>query len=292
MPVREQRCTIPDMSSADPGGADAPGLLELAFTDWGDPAAARTVLCLHGLTRNSRDFDYLAEALAADARVVALDIAGRGNSAWLADASRYQAPTYVAHVAAFLGAMGLAEVDLVGTSMGGIIGMGLAATAPTLVRRLVLNDVGGFIPKEALEPIAAYLGAPPPVFPDLAALERHLREIHQGFGPLTDAQWAHLARHSARPVPGGLAMHYDPKIATPFLATIAQDVELWPLYDAITCPTLLLRGAESRLLPKAVAEEMTRRGPRAERATFAGIGHAPALMAEEQIRAVRDFLAG
>jgi len=290
--MREQRCTIPDMSSADLGSTGAGRPLELAFTDWGDPAAARTVLCLHGLTRNSRDFDFLAEALAADARVIALDIVGRGNSAWLADAGRYQAPTYVAHVAAFLAAMGLAEVDLVGTSMGGIIGMGLAASAPALVRRLVLNDVGGFIPKAALEPIAAYLGTPPPVFPDLAALERHLREIHQGFGPLTDAQWAHLARHSSRPAPGGLTMHYDPKIATPFLDTTAQDVELWPLYDAIACPALLLRGAESRLLPKAVAEAMTRRGPEARLATFAGVAHAPALMAEDQITTVRDFLAG
>lgn len=280
--MREGRCTI----------ADAQGPLELGYVDWGDPAAGRVILCLHGLTRNSRDFDSLAAALATEARVIALDVPGRGQSGWLADATRYQAPTYVAQVATFLAALRLARVELVGTSMGGIIGMGLAASAPELVERLVLNDVGGFIPKEALEPIAAYLGRPPPLFSDLAALEQHLREIHKGFGPLTDAQWAHLARHSARPVPGGFTMHYDPRIAAPFLATIAQDVELWPLYDAIACPTLVLRGAESRLLPEPVAEEMTRRGPKAELVTFAGVGHAPALMAEEQIAAVRSFLAG
>jgi pimeloyl-ACP methyl ester carboxylesterase len=284
--MREASCTI----------ADTQGPLTLGYVEWGDPGAARTVLCLHGLTRNARDFDFLAPALADDARVVALDVTGRGRSGWLADPTRYAVPTYVAHTAAFMAALGLAEVDLVGTSMGGIIGMGLAATptpagGPSAVRRLVLNDIGGWAPKAALEPIAAYLGAPPQVFPELAALEKHLRYIHQGFGPLTDAEWAHLARHSARAVAGGFVMHYDPAIATPFLAGAATDLDLWPLYDAITCPTLVLRGAESILLPAEVAEAMTRRGPKAELVTFAGVGHAPALMADDQIEPIRRFLA-
>jgi pimeloyl-ACP methyl ester carboxylesterase len=284
--MREARCTI----------EDAQGPLSLGYVERGDPAAARTVLCLHGLTRNARDFDALATALAAEARVIALDVVGRGRSAWLADPTRYVVPTYVAQTVAFMAALGLAEVDLVGTSMGGIIGMALAA-APTppgaqpAVRRLVLNDIGGWAPKEALAPIAAYLGAPPETFPDLAALERHLRFIHQGFGPLTDAEWAHLARHSARPVAGGFVMHYDPAIATPFLAGAAADLDLWPLYDAITCPTLVLRGADSILLPADVAAAMTLRGPKAELVTFAGIGHAPALMAADQIETIRGFLA-
>jgi pimeloyl-ACP methyl ester carboxylesterase len=284
--MREGILAIPDMG----------GPLDLGYTAWGDPAAARTVLCIHGLTRNARDFDDLAAALAADAQVIAIDMAGRGRSGWLADPLRYAAPTYIAHVATALAALGLETVDLVGTSMGGIIGMGLAArldpSQRSPIRRLVLNDIGGFAPKEALEPIAAYLGAPPQVFPDLGALERHLRYIHQGFGPLSDEQWAHLARHSARPVPGGFAMHYDPGIAAPFVGSVAADLELWPFYDAIACPTLVLRGAESLLLPAAVAAEMTRRGPRAELVTFAGVGHAPALMAADQIAAVRQFLAG
>lgn len=284
--MREAICTI----------ADPEGPLDLAYVEWGDPSAARTVLCIHGLTRNARDFDFLAQALATDARVIAVDIAGRGRSAWLARPERYAPPTYAGHILALLAALGLAEVDLVGTSMGGIIGMGLAARLgedqKTPIRRLVLNDVGGFIPREALAPIAAYLGQPAKRFADLAALERHLREIHKGFGPLSDAQWAHLARHSARAVPeGGFVMHYDPAIAAPFLGSTAEAVELWPFYDAIDCPTLLLRGGESILLPEEVAQAMTQRGPRAELVTFAGVGHAPALMAEDQIRAVRAFLA-
>jgi pimeloyl-ACP methyl ester carboxylesterase len=275
--------------------ADAEGPLDLGYVAWGDPAAERTVLCIHGLTRNARDFDYLADALTADAQVIAVDVAGRGRSGWLAEPERYAAPTYVGHIAAFLQALGLERVDLVGTSMGGIIGMALAANIdpekPSPIRRLVLNDIGGYVPKAALAPIATYLGAPPQVFPDLASLERHLRFIHAGFGPLTDDQWAHLARHSSRPVAGGYGMHYDPAIAAPFLGTTAEDIVLWPLYDAITCPTLVLRGAESIILPQGVAQEMTGRGPLAELVTFAGVGHAPALMSEDQILVVQRFLA-
>lgn len=286
MTMREASCTIMDVA----------GPLKLGYVDWGDRQAVRTVLCIHGLSRNARDFDFLAAALAADARVIAVDVAGRGRSGWLADPTRYAAPTYIGQIAAFLAALGLAEIDLVGTSMGGIIGMGLATlpTAPgaePLVRRLVLNDIGGFVPAAALEPIAAYLGAPPRHFPELAGLEQHLRYIHQGFGPLSDEQWAHLARHSARPLADGYVMHYDPAIAAPFIGTTAADLVLWPFYDQIACPTLVLRGGDSPLLPAEVAEAMTTRGPRAQLATFPGIGHAPALMARDQIDAVRQFLA-
>ena len=284
--MRETSCTI----------MDAAGPLKLGYVEWGEPTAARTLLCLHGLTRNARDFDRLAAALAADARVIAVDVAGRGRSGWLADPTRYAAPTYIGQIAAFLATLGLDRVDLVGTSMGGIIGMGLAtlptaAGAPPLVRRLVLNDIGGFAPAESLKPIAAYLGAPPKLFADLDAVEQHLRYIHQGFGPLADEDWAHLARHSARPLGAGYVMHYDPAIAVPFVGSVASDLVLWPLYDLITCPTLVLRGGESALLPADVAAETTRRGPKAELVTFPGIGHAPALMVEEQIGVVRDFLA-
>ena len=281
--MREASCTI----------ADLQGPLKLGYVEWGDPEAEGIVLCIHGLTRNARDFDHLAAELARNSRVIAVDVAGRGRSDWLADPSRYMAPTYVGHIAAFLQVLGLDRVDLVGTSMGGIIGMALAAQVdkPSPIRRLVLNDIGGFVPKAALAPIAAYLGAPPQVFPDLAAVERHLRFIHVTFGPLTDDQWAHLARHSSRPVAGGWVMHYDPAIAKPFLTATAEDIALWPLFDAITCPTLVLRGGESILLPFSVAQEMTRRGPKAELATFPGIGHAPALMSKDQIFVIERFLA-
>lgn len=280
--MREAALTIDD--------AGAP--LALCYVEWGDPAAPRTVLCLHGLTRNARDFDFLAQALAGTARVLALDVAGRGRSGWLADPARYAVPTYVGHVAAFLDGLGVAAVELVGTSMGGIIGMGLAAHQPARVAKLVLNDIGGRVPVAALVGIADYLRDQPPRFADMAELEAHLRRVHAPFGPLTDAQWAHLARHSARPVPGGLALHHDPAIAAPFRETATADLDLWPLYDAVTCPTLLLHGAESLLLPAEVVAEMTGRGPKARLVTFAGIGHAPALMAADQIAVIGDFLEG
>ncbi len=269
---------------------DAGTPLVLGYVEWGDPAAPRTVLCLHGLTRNARDFDFLAKALAGSARVLALDVAGRGRSGWLADPARYAVPTYIAQVTAFLDGLGLGAVELVGTSMGGIIGMGLAAFQPARVAKLVINDIGGRVPVAALADIAERLRERPPVFADMAALETHLRRVHAQFGPLTDVEWAHLARHSVRPVPGGLALHYDPAIGARFGETATADLELWQLYDAITCPTLLLRGGESRLLPAEVAGEMTGRGPKARLVTFAGVGHAPALMAADQIAAVRDFL--
>ncbi len=271
---------------------DAGASLVLGYVEWGDPSAARTVLCLHGLTRNARDFDFLAAALAPQARVLALDIAGRGRSGWLADSQRYAVPTYVGHVVAFLDGLGIEAVELVGTSMGGMIGMGLAAFQPARVKKLVLNDIGGRLPLAAMAGIADYLKDEPPVFADTAGLEAYLRRVHAPFGPLSDAEWAHLARHGGRPVPGGVTLRYDPAIAAPFRETATADVELWPLYDAIACPTLLLRGAESLLLPEEVAVEMTERGPKARLVTFAGIGHAPALMAADQIAVVREFLEG
>jgi pimeloyl-ACP methyl ester carboxylesterase len=277
--MRELQVTIPDQQ----------GALRLGYVEWGD-AEAPAVLCVHGLTRNARDFDVLAEALSGDRRVIALDVAGRGRSGWLVDATRYAPPVYAVQVAAFLAALGLDQVDLVGTSMGGIIGMALAATQPSPIHKLVLNDVGGLVPKEALAFIGTYLSGPPKVFADVAELEQHLRFIHQGFGPLSDAEWAHLAKHSARAQPGGVVQHYDPAIAVNFQTGIASDIDLWPLYDAVGCPTLLLRGGDSPLLPAEVADEMTRRGPKVELVTFAGVAHAPALMAEDQIRAVRRFL--
>lgn len=269
------------------------GGLRLHYTEWGDPAAPRAVVCVHGLTRNARDFDVLARDLAArGARVVCVDVAGRGGSDRLADPALYRVDVYAGHLARLLGLLSLSRVAWVGTSMGGLIGMALAAAAGerSPIERLVLNDIGPFVPKEAIEPIRAYLGLDL-LFPDMAALEAHLRQIHAPFGPLTDEQWAHLAAHSARPEgEAGFRLHYDPAIRGPMADGPPADIEIWPLYDAIACPTLVIRGAESTLLTAATAEEMTRRGPRARVVTFPGVGHAPALMAEDQIAAVRAFV--
>ncbi len=266
------------------------GFHRVAYHEWGSPEAGRVVVCAHGLTRTGRDFDVLAADLSRDARVACPDFPGRGQSQWLLVPQDYAYPVYLGDMAALLARLGTEGVDWVGTSMGGLVGLMLAAQPGTPIRRLVLNDVGPFLPKAALERIAAYVGGDPR-FPDLAALEAHLRRVHAPFGPLTDAQWRHLAEQSARRLPdGALALHYDPAIAEAFRAAPAQDVNLWPLWDQIRCPVLVLRGAESDVLLRETAEEMGRRGPRARLVEFGGVGHAPALLDPGQREVVRDWL--
>jgi pimeloyl-ACP methyl ester carboxylesterase len=270
---------------------DEGGSHELSFADWGAADAARTVVCVHGLTRNGRDFDHLAAVLSAEARVICPDIIGRGQSDRLADPEQYALPTYIAHMIQLIDRLGLGQVDWVGTSMGGLIGMGVAVADPGKIRRLVLNDVGPFLPKEALERINAYLGLDLR-FADLAALEAHLRTIHAGFGPLSDAEWRHLAEHSALVrSDGSLGLNYDQRLAVPLKRGPTLDIELWPVWDQIRCPVLVLRGVESDLLGPATAAEMARRGPRAEIIEIDGTGHAPVLMAKDQIEIVRNWLS-
>jgi pimeloyl-ACP methyl ester carboxylesterase len=266
------------------------GFHRLVYYEWPGPAAAPTLLCVHGLTRNGRDFDALAEALSLHYRVICPDMPGRGQSQWLADPADYNYALYLGDIAALIARLDVATIDWVGTSMGGIIGMLFAALPGAPLRRLVINDVGALVAKEALERIATYVGLDPS-FPDLAALEAALRRIHAPFGPLTDAQWHDLATHSARRKSDGtLGLAYDPKIGDAFKQGPIKDVDLWSSWDAIGCPTLLLRGAQSDILRASDAVAMTQRGPRAKLVEFAGIGHAPALMAADQIAAIRDFL--
>ena len=261
----------------------------LSYADWGSPDAARTIVCVHGLTRNGRDFDHLATALQDHARVICPDMVGRGLSDPLHDPEQYALPTYVAHMLQLLDQLEPGQVDWVGTSMGGLIGMGVAASGAP-IRRLVLNDIGPFIPKTALERINRHLGLSLS-FASLEALEAHLREIHAGFGPLSDAEWRHLAEHSAsRREDGTFRLSYDQRLAEPMKREPISDVDLWPVWDQVRCPVLVLRGTQSELLLAATAEEMTRRGPGAEVVEIDGTGHAPALMARDQIAIVRDWL--
>ena len=268
------------------------GFYRLSYAEWAGPAGAPTVLCVHGLTRNGRDFDMLAEVLSKDFRVVCPDVLGRGKSQWLEHPEDYDTSVYIGAMAQLIARLDVPEVLWVGTSMGGLMGMLTAALPNAPIKRLVVNDIGPLIAKEGLARIASYVGKDPS-FADLAGLEAYQREVAASFGPLTDAQWRHLATHAARTkADGSLGLAYDPGIAEPFKKAPPADVDLWPQWDRIACPTLVLRGAESDLLRRPDALAMTQRGPRASLVEFPGIGHAPALMAADQIAAVRGFLLG
>ena len=276
-------------------GLNPEGFHRIAYVEWGDAYAERVVVCVHGLTRQGRDFDFLAHALATRGfRVVCPDVAGRGLSDRLPDPKHYAAPQYLADMTVLIARLGVERVDWVGTSMGGLIGLLLAAQPHTPIRRLVLNDIGPFIAKAALQNIAAYLGADP-LFPDLAAAEAYVRDVHSGFGPLTEEGWRHLALHSVRAEPGGYRLRYDPALAGPFRATAEADADLWAAWAKVRAPVLVLRGELSEVLGAETARLMAAggpdgAGPKAEIVPFSGVGHAPSLMGEDQIGKVADWL--
>jgi len=247
------------------------------------------VVCVHGVGRNGRDFDVLGEALAPTHRVIAVDMPGRGNSDWLADPHDYVFPTYLTTLTALIARAGAPAVSWVGTSMGGLLGMVAASLPKTPVARLVVNDVGPVIEPAALARIADYFGADP-TFATYDEIDRYVRQISAPFGPLTDAQWAHVVGTNVRQrADGRWGLAYDPGIAVPFRQQAAPPA-LWSVWDAIACPTLVLRGAQSDLLSAATAAEMAQRGPRPRVVEFAGVGHAPMLLAADQVDTVAAFL--
>jgi pimeloyl-ACP methyl ester carboxylesterase len=266
------------------------GFHRVVYYEWGDAEARDVVVCVHGLTRTGRDFDDLGRALAPSFRVLCPDMPGRGESDWLADAHDYSAPTYLSALTALIARSGAERVLWVGTSMGGLHGMLMAAQPGTPVAALVVNDVGPVLDAEAIVRIKSYVGTDPR-FDSFATLEQHVRQVSAGFGPLTDAQWRRISETAARRLPDGTwTFRYDPAIAVPFRELPDRPPDLWPVWDAIRCPTLLLRGANSDLLSRATAEEMTRRGPRARLVEFPQVGHAPMLMDSRQIDVVESFL--
>ena len=282
------------------------GLHRMAYTEWGDAGNPKVLLCAHGLSRVGRDFDDLARAMCAEYRVVCPDVVGRGNSGRLADPKHYQIPQYVADMVTLLARVNATELHWVGTSMGGLIGMGLAALPSSPIRRLVLNDVGPILKAEALKRIGEYLGKAP-AFANFAAAEAYIRAVSATFGLTTDAQWKFLTEISIRPAPdtagaageaasagaaNGFVMHYDPAIAVPFHDQGAgtADIDLWPIYESIRCPVLVTRGEHSDLLSRDTLKSMSERGPRAQTVEIPGVGHAPMFMDQSQIEVVKKFL--
>jgi len=271
------------------------GFHRVAYVEWGDPGNPRVLVCVHGLTRSGRDFDYLAQSLSDRYRVVCPDVVGRGMSDWLRDPRHYAMPQYAADMVTLLARLNVESVDWLGTSMGGMIGMVLAAQPESPIRRLILNDVGPLIAAGALARISEYL-ATPPSFASLDQAEAYIRHVAAPFGKLSDAQWRHLTENVVKLGPmGTLAMHYDPAIAAAFNAAMQaqgewRDVELWPLYDAIRCPTLVIRGETSDLLSREVTAQMAARGPCAQIVEVSGVGHAPMFLDDAQVDIVKNYL--
>ncbi len=295
--------TEPSLHSVD--CPETEGSHRMAYWSWGDPAAPHVVVCAHGLSRQGRDFDVLAAALVAAAggaiRVICPDVVGRGQSDWLKNPALYQIPNYAMDMLVLLAALKPQQLDWVGTSMGGLIGAVVCGQPglplPVPVRRLVLNDVGPVIQWEAIQRIGQYLGDAPR-FASLEQAAEAMWAVSSTFGPHTPAQWLELSRHMVKPVndaQGGVTLHYDPAIAVPF-RTITQEsaqageAMVWQLYDNIKARTLLVRGAQSDLLSADTTAQMLQRGPKPQLVEFAGVGHAPTLIAPDQVKAVVDFL--
>jgi pimeloyl-ACP methyl ester carboxylesterase len=271
-------------------GGDRGGFHRMAYWDWPSSPDAPILVAVHGLTRNGRDFDGLAAAMADSWRVVCPDLPGRGASDRLSDPALYAYPQYLSDMAALIAGLRADRVDWLGTSLGGLLGMFFAAEPGTPVRRLILNDVGPFVPKAVLERIAAYVGQDPH-FASLVDAEAYLRIVHAPFGPLGDEAWRHLALHSTRPAAGGgYRLAYDPAIGTALRAFPFADVDLWSVWDKVACPVLIVRGRLSDLLTAEIAAEMVRRKPDATLVEFADCGHAPALIDPAQIAAIRNWL--
>jgi pimeloyl-ACP methyl ester carboxylesterase len=302
------------------------GFHRLAYTDWGEPNNPHVVICVHGLSRNSRDFDWLATALSTDVRVVCPDVVGRGESDWLQDRFAYCFPTYLSDAAALVARVTVTppqqgqglfadlrdrlrgrprdssapELDWIGTSMGGLIGMLLAAKPGSPIRRLVLNDVGPFVPWAGLVRLKGHVGNENS-FADLAEVERYFRRVCAEFGDLDDEYWRQMAEHGvAQREDGRYALRYDPAISRgmpvhmdpelPIGPEFLRGIDLWNVWEAVSCPVLVLRGADSQVLPREVVDEMRRRKPDLQVAEFAGVGHVPALATPDQIETIRAFL--
>ena len=266
----------------------------MAYVEWGDAHNPRVLICVHGLTRLGRDFDRLAQALAEHYRVVCPDVVGRGRSDWLREPMHYTVPQYVADIVTLIARINAQSVHWVGTSMGGLIGISLAGLADSPVSRLVINDVGPRLDAAALVRIGSYVGKPVR-FAGLEQAIDYVSTVAAPFGLHTREEWREITEPSLRRDGDEWVLHYDPLIAMPFGAVTPQaaaagEAAMWKLYDSIACPTLITRGAQSDLLSWETAAEMSRRGPRARVVEFAGVGHAPMFLHDDQIAVVRDFL--
>jgi pimeloyl-ACP methyl ester carboxylesterase len=272
------------------------GLHKMAYKEWGQPDNPHVLVCVHGLTRVSDDFDVLARELSEQYRVICPDVVGRGRSSWLKNPQNYQVPQYVADMVTLLARLRATHVDYLGTSMGGLIGMGLASLRDNPIKKLILNDIGPSLDVAALNRISQYVSQPLR-FATFGEGAQYIRSISLTFGEHSEEEWHKLCKDVLRQDKDGMWIrHHDLNLGlamqaiTPELAQAAQ-VMMWSAFDSISCPTLLLRGADSDLLSKETAQQMTRRGPKVKLVEFEKVGHAPTLVHADQIEPIRQFLS-
>jgi pimeloyl-ACP methyl ester carboxylesterase len=274
-------------------GLSRSGFHEVSYVEWGPAEADHVVICVHGLTRQGRDFDYLARELASQGRrVICPDLVGRGRSGWLRDPADYTVLQYCADMNALIARTGARSVDWVGTSLGGLIGIVLAGLPDSPIRRLVINDIGPVVPINALQRVGRYVADMPETFTTFDEAERYLREVLAPFGDVVDEHWRHLTRYSVRkdPEQGRYLTLCDPAILQALKAPANPGAHLWAYWDAIDRPTLVVRGRDSDFLPSYLSKEMARRNPHAIVHDVPGCGHAPTLMPRNQVEAVAAFL--
>ena len=267
---------------------------QIAYREWGNPHQEKVLICVHGLTRNSKDFDHLAHELQSNYRIICPDVVGRGQSDWLSHPANYGIPLYVSDLLTLIQQLNLTSVDWLGTSMGGLIGMNIASLPNSPIKRLILNDVGAEVSAASLQRIAKYLCQQPPIFDDLTLVKEYVKKIYSGFGDLTEDQWESLARNSVKlNDQGQYILNYDPAISTPFLQAkhaALKPADLWNMWDLIQCPVLLLHGENSDLLLPETIDKMLVNHPLLTVKHLANCGHAPALMSLEQIDMIRMWL--
>jgi pimeloyl-ACP methyl ester carboxylesterase len=263
----------------------------IRYSDWGNPNG-RPIICVHGLTGNGHDFDYIAPALVDDGyRVIAVDLVGRGRSDFLSEPLDYNFDVYLHDLYGLIAHLGFRRVDWLGVSLGGLLGIRIAGRADSPIDKMVLNDIGPEVPKDALNFIY-HVVKQPYFFDTTLALEQRMRETRGlSWGPMTDEQWRHMAEHNARGTEDGrITYAYDAEIARIFESEPLGTVDLWACWDAIACPTMVIQGAQSMLLTDDILDKMRGRGPNYDLTVFDDCGHVPSLMAPEQIQAVQEWL--
>ena len=288
------------------------GTHRMAYWEWGAPDNDKVLMCVHGLTRTGRDFDHLARAMANDYRVVCPDIVGRGKSDWLINPASYMVPQYVADILTLIARLRVQTLDWLGTSMGGLIGLGLAGAlamsvaqrpdrsayglAPGLTFRMgkmVLNDIGPALNLEGLARIGEYVGQPQ-AFDSFDQAVDYVRSVSAGFGPHSNEQWAELTRHVFNQQGAQWVKHYDLRLAEPMARETPQTIQaseqlLWGAFQSLREPVLILRGEQSDLLLPDTADRMLASNSNARLLTFSGVGHAPTIMTQDQIEPVHQF---